>query len=347
MSTNYKKISYLVASWIVFFAIGYSTPHFFNASEGMNAVWATFGSGQKVRKADVWPNLEQDVKQLELNSYTLKKRAITDYITQKLIDQAVKDAGLSNRQELLQSMKSRESISSEEYESRFERFLQQRELKKEALSQAELSNAKANFDIELQQENNQNLIADIYNKGQVRVQIPPPFDTILEIDKGLFPARGKNQNGIPIIYVANFHCPFCTNANQRALDLMDKYNDRISIFFRFRVDEAKDSINFRTAEAALCAQEQNLFWPFYQLVSTSPPRNEEALFSLGQEAKLDIEKLKKCLENGKTSKALLKENEDLKSKGINDLPSFVIQGRLLKGVPSLESASDLIEFSEN
>jgi protein-disulfide isomerase len=320
----------LVISWILFFLAGHSVNRWLNPEERMDAVWATFGDNQQVKKADVWPLIENDIRQLELNKYELKKRAIKEFINKALSSSQKK-----------QDQSSAVSFSEDE----FNKFLDERHIKKNLLSKSELLNARNNFEIQLRQKGEQVFISDLYEKAQVRYLIPRSFDKVVHLKSGPFPARGQADDKISVIYIANFHCPFCSLANQRVIELMSKYQDRISVFFRFQLQESVDSINFRSAEAAYCAQDQNLFWKFYEVLIAKPPAHEAELMDLVKSAQLDLSQLKKCLDSGVHRQELIEESKSLLEKGLSDSPTFVIQGREFKGVPSLENASELIEYT--
>jgi protein-disulfide isomerase len=320
----------LVFSWILFFLAGHSVNRWLNPEERMDAVWATFGDNQQVKKIDVWPLIENDIRQVEINKYELKKRAIKEFINK----------ALSSSQK-----KPDQSFAVSFSEDEFNKFLNERNIKKNTLSKSELLNARNNFEIQLRQKGEQVFNSELYQKAQVRYLIPRTFDKVVHLKNGPFPARGQVDGKISVIYIANFHCPFCSLANQRISELMSKYQDRISVFFRFQVQESVDSINFRSAEAAYCAQDQNLFWKFYEILIANPPAHQAELMDLAKSAQLDLNQLTKCLDSGTYRQTLIEESKNLLEKGLSDSPTFVIQGREFKGVPSLEYASGLIKYT--
>ena len=325
-----KMLFALVCSWILFFLAGHTLNRWLDNEDRPDTVWATYGQNQQVKKMDVWPLIENDIRQIEINKYELKKRAIKEFINKALFS----------------SQKKQDQSSAVSYsEDEFNKFLNERNINKKSLSKSELLNAQNNFEIQLRQKGEQVFNSELYQKAQVRFLIPRSFDKVVHLEKGSFPARGKVDGKISVIYVANFHCPLCSLANQLITELMSNYQDRISVYFRFLVQESVDSINFRAAEAAYCAQDQNLFWKFYEILIANPPTNESELIDLGKSAQLDLNQLKKCLDSKTHQQLLIQESEKLHSKGLFDSPTFVIQGRELKGVPSLDSASELIEYT--
>ena len=206
----------LVFSWILFFLAGHSVNRWLNPEERMDAVWATFGDNQQVKKIDVWPLIENDIRQVEINKYELKKRAIKEFINK----------ALSSSQK-----KPDQSFAVSFSEDEFNKFLNERNIKKNTLSKSELLNARNNFEIQLRQKGEQVFNSELYQKAQVRYLIPRTFDKVVHLKNGPFPARGQVDGKISVIYIANFHCPFCSLANQRISELMSKYQDRISVFF--------------------------------------------------------------------------------------------------------------------
>jgi protein-disulfide isomerase len=320
----------LVFSWILFFLAGHSLNRWLDRDERTDDVWATYGQNQHVKKMDVWPLIENDIRQIELNKYELKKRAIKEFINK----------ALSSSQK-----KPDQSFAVSFSEDEFNKFLDERHIKKNLLSKSELLNARNNFEIQLRQKGEQVFISDLYEKAQVRYLIPRSFDKIVHLKNGPFPNRGQMDDKISVIYIANFHCPFCSLANQRVIELMSKYQERISVFFRFQVQESVDSINFRSAEAAYCAQDQNLFWKFYEILIANPPVHESELMDLAKKTQLDLSQFTQCLDSGAYRQILIEESKSLLEKGLSYSPTFVIQDREFKGVPSLQNASELIEYT--
>ncbi|MFN7905745.1 MAG: DsbA family protein [Pseudobdellovibrionaceae bacterium] len=305
-------------------------------------LWAIYGGNNKVHKDDLWKDIQKDVMILEQNIYSIKKQAVRNFSSKKLMteDSNVSKSVPSRNEESIVN-----SFSQAELEKKFLEYLEDRGIKKDKLPPSELSNARNNFEIFLGNELRKKKLADIYDQAQIKIFIPRPFDQIVSVKQGPFSPLAKNDNSANIVYIGNFHCPFCKAADARLKEVVEKYKGRVSVYLRLKVSESSETIGFRTVEAAYCAHDQNQFWNFYNFVMANVPENTEDLLIAGEKTGLNTEKLKACVENREKMKQVLQEASLLEKEGVFETPSLIVQGRMLSGVPPLNDISDLIELS--
>ncbi len=109
----------------------------------------------------------------------------------------------------------------------------------------------------------------------------------------------------------------------------------------------QESVN--AALAAQAAQEQGKFWEYRDLLyDNQGPRNsgafsEENLISLAQEADLDTEQFEESLTSGKHEAVVNEVFREAQDSGVQDTPSFAVNGRKLVGPQPVGTFEQVIE----
>jgi protein-disulfide isomerase len=344
MTAPLRSRFFLTSTLIIVFLVG--ALFGFYASwfwQNRDAVWARFNQNEVVRKSDVWPLIENDVNQLELNIYNIKKRAVSEFIQRKVLADLRKEGGASTP-DFLAREASEQTISPSEDE--VTAFLKERGLQKEKLSQAQLQSAVSNLQVLRKQQIEQKALEKVYATAVVKFLIPRPFDRIVSLEPGQFPPREKGDGSIQIIQIGNFHCPFCSAAERRNQELFEKFKDKISFFFRFSVAEDPDSIAFRAAEATFCANEQGQFWNYYQDLIQRPPTELNSLIVAAESTKLNLQSFRKCLVSREKKGAVIEESLKISKLGLADSPTYLVNQRVVKGLPSIEVVEDILESTK-
>ena len=97
------------------------------------------------------------------------------------------------------------------------------------------------------------------------------------------------------------------------------------------------------ARAAYCAAEQDRFWQFHDALFSkrdlSPPVLEQIASSLG----LAPARFQTCLHSEQSRAAIVKDLETAKLFQIDSTPSFIVNGKLIKGALSFADFQRIIE----
>lgn len=81
------------------------------------------------------------------------------------------------------------------------------------------------------------------------------------------------------------------------------------------------------AQAAYCAEDQDMFWEMHDAIFSSyPPFSESALKKLAKRIDLDSDVFEECLNNEKYLDRVMEDKEDGEALGVNGTPAFVING---------------------
>ena len=166
---------------------------------------------------------------------------------------------------------------------------------------------------------------------------------------------GDPDAPVRLVAYEDFLCTYCRQFNNRILPrLEDEYIRPGFVSVEYRHLAGLGPISILAAAAAECAAEQDLFWPYHDLVFGSSPfwfipfeksmELARELNSLQGDEGLDLAVYQSCLEEGNTIQAVHAETQEsvttLTDLGATRLatPTFVVNGRLwFVGLPAIDT----------
>ena len=176
-----------------------------------------------------------------------------------------------------------------------------------------------------------NIVAD--NKEystRLNVDISDPYITkvlnpkdaikepILRTDDPVFGFVGAPMT---VFIYSDYNCVYCAEQLEAIKANVKKHENKIKLIWKDYPELNFDSVSYRAAVAARCANEQGLFWEYNKgLFSESESLNQDLFEKIAQEIGLDIDDWQSCL------------TEDSIKKLIND-NIFEADALLINGVP--------------
>jgi protein-disulfide isomerase len=141
------------------------------------------------------------------------------------------------------------------------------------------------------------------------------------------PSLGRADAPLVLVEFTDFECPFCKEAHQTALSgLKKKYVEtgklrlvmrNLALPFHSHAEPA--------ARAALCAGQQEKFWPMHdKLFAISPALTTTNFLKAAEDLKLDLEVFRACLEGNAPTEQIKKDGKDAATAGIQGTPTFVL-----------------------
>jgi predicted DsbA family dithiol-disulfide isomerase len=165
---------------------------------------------------------------------------------------------------------------------------------------------------------------------------------VLELDDGVSPAKGSTKPAVTIVEFSDFECPFCSEVQNTLKQLMQTYGKDVRLVFKHMPLEGHRN-SLPAARAAYCAAEQDRFWQFHDALfasrNLSPALFEEIANDLG----LGLPKFRACLDSEHSRTAIVKDIETARLFRIESTPSFIINGKLIKGAVSFADFQKIIE----
>ena len=102
------------------------------------------------------------------------------------------------------------------------------------------------------------------------------------------------------------------------------------------------------AEAAECANQQGLFWPYHDILFANQTGardqySERRLLAFAEDLDLDGREFRSCLDEGKSSAVVQQDAELAAEMGVNATPTVFINGQKVEGSMPFEVYKEIIE----
>lgn len=164
----------------------------------------------------------------------------------------------------------------------------------------------------------------------------------LRLDDGTSPAVGAVRPAVTIVEFSDFECRFCREVQPALKQVLEGYGKHVRLVFKHLPLEGHRNAVF-AARAAYCAGEQDRFWQFHNAVfaeeSLSPAVFDRIAAGLG----LGLERFKACVNSEQSRAAVVRDMETARSFRIDSTPSFLVNGKLIKGALSFAEFQKIIE----
>lgn len=146
---------------------------------------------------------------------------------------------------------------------------------------------------------------------------------------------------------SDFQCPFCKQFDDDDLpQVIDNFVETGDVRVEWRpmpiisglADiplESEENESVQSAEAALCAADQDQFWQYSEALfaaqgaENSGVYTDEMLKETAAELGLDTGTFNECLESGEKQDEVLEFREDARERGVSGTPTFLINDQLV------------------
>lgn len=160
------------------------------------------------------------------------------------------------------------------------------------------------------------------------------------------PALGAADAPITIIEFADFQCPYCQRHAQETYPrLVEQYGDQIRFVYK---DFPLSSIHAEAYPAAIagqCAQEQDNFWGFHDLIfSGRLELGRETYLSYAEELGLDIAAFTTCLDDQTYAQSVQEDYNFGTDLGVSSTPTFFINGIAVVGAQPYDVFAEIIDY---
>jgi len=173
----------------------------------------------------------------------------------------------------------------------------------------------------------------------------PELPGIVTVPLGGSPSLGQTNAPVVLVEFTDYQCPFCKRAHD---DLMPALRKKYVESGKLRVVSRNFPLGFHqnaepAARAALCAHQQQQFWPMYdKLFSFATELTATNFLKAAAELKLDPQAFTVCLETKAVAAQIERDKLDAGTAGISGTPSFVlgraagekVTGTLFVGAPA-------------
>ena len=157
-----------------------------------------------------------------------------------------------------------------------------------------------------------------------------------------FASKGPQRAEVVIIEFSDFQCPYCRAVQPTLKQLLREYGERIRIDFRHLPLE-QHPLATASAQAALCAGKQGRFWEYHDALFSTEELTREFLDIAATKSNLKLPLFQACLASVESRLAIIADLQEAKKLGIDSTPTFLINGKLLRGAASLDQFKLIID----
>lgn len=161
------------------------------------------------------------------------------------------------------------------------------------------------------------------------------------------PSLGNPEAAVTLVEFGDFQCPFCARLFHETLpQIKEQYVKTGKVRFVYR-DFPLSSIHAmaqKAAEAAECADEQEKFWPYHDMLYQRQQSLSIANFKTwASEIGLNSAQFDACLDSGKYTDEVQKDLSAGQLAGVTGTPATFVNGRLISGAVPFETFKAVIE----
>lgn len=167
--------------------------------------------------------------------------------------------------------------------------------------------------------------------------------------------KGNRESKVAIVEFADFECGYCKRASGQLRRLAEAYKDKVVFIYKhFPMDpKCNSGVNNRkhryacqAAEAAVCMQQQDLFWPFHDLVFKNQHQLKAAdLIAYAEKVGGDVDTFKACMVAHDGLAQVQADGEAGKAIDLHGTPRIWVDGKLYRAGQSAEQMARALELA--
>ncbi len=295
-------------------------------------------NGRRITQKEVDSATVSQLLPLQQQIYALRKTALENLITRIVLENEAKKRGVS-----VEGLKKQLTVGSVEIPT-------------SQVEQAYLENASAfgamnsdeakeriRLDLESQarMRNYREAISRLKENSSIELHLEEPKLPSINGDKAT-PSMGAKEAAITITEFSDFQCPYCKKAQNTIKQVLQNYGNNVRIVFKHLPLEIHPQA-FSAAQAAFCAGEQNRFWQYHDALFASENLSPETLTKIAIKLGLSTPNFKTCMESETSRTAVLNDTQEARQLGINGTPTFIINGKFVRGALGFEEFKGIIE----
>ena len=182
-----------------------------------------------------------------------------------------------------------------------------------------------------------------------QAQAPSPAeDTSLiryEIPTEGYPSLGPDDAEIVLVEFSDYQCPYCQRWHDQVfIPLLDAYPGQIRLVYRNLPLTSIHSEAMPAAIAALCAGDQEAYWPFHdKLFSDELELSADTYLQYADDLELDGDAFTACLDSDKFDEQIQEDMDFSLSLGVRSTPTFFVNGLAVVGAQPLDVFVQIID----
>jgi len=292
-----------------------------------------------ITQQEVDNSIAEQLRPLEEQMYALRKAALENMIARALLEDEAKKRGIS-----VDDLK-KEFIGGkvEVPQSQVDQAYAENASVFGSMSPDEAKErVRLDLESQIRIQRYKDSLAQLSAARKVEVLLAAPKVSVKTADMADAPSIGDSGAPITIIEFSDFQCPFCRQSQATIRNILETYSHQVRLIFRNLPLEIHSDA-FASAQAAVCANEQGLFWKYHDALFSANDLSDKNLNRIALAVGLNTSKFDQCMTSDKSGQIVRKDIEDAQRLGINSTPTFIVNGSLIRGAISLSDFRAVVD----
>jgi protein-disulfide isomerase len=299
-------------------------------------------NGRKISKSDVDGPMASQIQSLEQKIYEMRSKSLEALINKLLLEEEAARKGVSLeelRRQVIAGIKVEDKEVEDAYNNNLSRY------GPPPISEIEAKERiRATLESQKRSEALSKAISELRSRSKIELYLRAPDPLKVEIDKN-GPSLGAESAPITIAVFSDFQCQYCKKVNETLKQVVQSNGNNVRLLYK-NLPLPNHAQSFKAAQAAHCAAAQNKFWQYHDLLfEHSSDLSENSLKRYASEIGLDSNRFNSCIDSEASRDAVMKDLQEARRAGIFSTPTFIINGRVLKGARSFEEFKAIIDQS--
>jgi protein-disulfide isomerase len=307
--------------------------------EASSGVVATINGNRVISSDEIDELIASQVFSLQERIYNIRKNALDNLITKIVLENEAKARGITVEQLNDELMPETVEIKQDRVD---EAYLEN----KSALGSMPEDEAKQRIKLDLESrerlEKYKAVLAEIKTRARIVVSLPEPVPPIIKVNEEGPSKGGSRDAAVTVVEFSDFQCPYCKQAADTIRQVVQGYGGNVRLIFKHLPLPIHPDA-FKAAQASVCAGEQGKFWEFHDRLFASASLSGDALVGLAGAIGIDRTQFDSCLNSDRSRSIVAKDMREARQAEIQSTPTFIINGKILKGARGQEDFKRIID----
>lgn len=169
--------------------------------------------------------------------------------------------------------------------------------------------------------------ANVENTGPREVDL-----TVSDFIRDFNPIEGADNAPVTVVMFIDFECPFCIKGYDTIQSLRQKYAGVVRFVFKNFPSTSLHPSSEQTATAGMCAQNQNMFWQYYETLFENGRYDSFSILLYAKQLQLDLVEFSSCVNTGKTLPQVDQDLRDGLQLKVIGTPTYFINQLKVEGL---------------
>ena len=295
-------------------------------------------NGRKVTREEVERMVIAQTLPLEEKLYAIRKAALENLITGRVLEDEARKRGISVAELRKQLMAGEVEVSQRRVEEAYA---------ENASFFASMSPDEAKERLRLDLENQQRMqnyrtrLAELRASAKIELFLDQPKLPPIANDQTAA-TSGPANAPVTLVEFSDFQCPYCRDVQSTLKQVLQTYGKQVRLVFKHLPQQGHAGA-FLASQAAYCAGEQSMFWQYHDALFVLTKLTNESLNEIAADIGLNVSTFQRCLSSESSAAAIRSDVREASRLGINSTPSFVINGRVIRGAADLGVFTSIID----